>query len=329
MTRSLKLWGWTMLVAGAGCATATQATHNDPDDVEEDADNDAGTTTGANTTTGASTATGAGSATGATSATGAGGAGAMECTTGEKKTCFEGDPALEGTGICKAGEQTCILIEDDEFPTTSWGPCEGSVGPTVEVCDGIDNDCNGKVDEPCNKPIPMPIPCAQLGPAAQNVMTNYPASVSFPMNCGPGGYVSSNYTLQDPGYSVEMHVIGVYEGLQGKVEVVVKPTPKPVILVLSSYESVSWQITLSAGAALDSVVLQGYDPQSVLGVPANVPVTSRSFNEACAYAYGWEPSNNQGGGDYKMMISSARAFIGMDERSFQGCYTGAKFEIPF
>lgn len=178
-------------------------------------------------------------------------------------------------------------------------------------------------------PMPMPVPCDQLGPSAQNVMTNHPASVSFPMNCGPGGYVSSNYAVQDPGFAVELHVVGVYEGLGGAVEVVVKPTPKPVVLVLSSYSSVTWQVTLSAGAVLDSVILQGYDPQDVVGVPANVPVTERGYDEACACTYGWEYLNNQGGCSYKLMISSVRAYVGMDESSFQGCYTGAKFEVPF
>lgn len=70
---------------------------------------------------------------------------------------------------------------------------------------------------------------------------------------------------------------------------------------------------------LDSVLLQGFEPQSVTGLPANVPVTNRGFNEACAYTYGWEDFHNQGGGDYKLMVSRVRAFVGMNESSFQGC----------
>ena len=26
--------------------------------------------------------------------------------------------------------------------------CEGEAGPEEEVCDGLDNDCNGEVDDP-------------------------------------------------------------------------------------------------------------------------------------------------------------------------------------
>ena len=55
------------------------------------------------------------------------------------RTCYEGDEELVGTGVCVRGEQSCI---DGEF-----GACLGDVGPTDEICDGEDNDCDGVVDE--------------------------------------------------------------------------------------------------------------------------------------------------------------------------------------
>ena len=42
-------------------------------------------------------------------------------------------------GACRRGEKTCV--------DAVWGPCQGDVAPADEICDAIDNDCDGDVDE--------------------------------------------------------------------------------------------------------------------------------------------------------------------------------------
>ncbi|NMC44460.1 MAG: hypothetical protein GYA46_11130 [candidate division Zixibacteria bacterium] len=59
----------------------------------------------------------------------------FECTSGQTRPCYSGPPVTEGVGLCHAGTQTCV--------DGAWGPCEGEVVPSVEVCDGQDNDCDG------------------------------------------------------------------------------------------------------------------------------------------------------------------------------------------
>ncbi len=65
------------------------------------------------------------------------------CTPGDVESCFVGPPGKHRIGACTDGTQTCELV--GEF--TRWGDCKGSIGPGAEVCDKLDNDCNGCPDD--------------------------------------------------------------------------------------------------------------------------------------------------------------------------------------
>ena len=70
-----------------------------------------------------------------------------ECFPDKKEPCyFVDDPSAAGPeetigrGICKEGQRECD-------PEGFWLACEGAVLPAQEVCNKIDDDCNGRVDD--------------------------------------------------------------------------------------------------------------------------------------------------------------------------------------
>ena len=62
------------------------------------------------------------------------------CKAGSIRMCYSGPANTSGKGACKVGYQVC---KED----ASWGLCKGMVLPSKELCDGKDNDCDGKTDE--------------------------------------------------------------------------------------------------------------------------------------------------------------------------------------
>src|SRR5262245_38043814 len=61
------------------------------------------------------------------------------CLAGSRRECYAGLESTRGVGMCRAGRQSC--------PVDSWTACTGEVLPQFETCNGLDEDCDGIVDE--------------------------------------------------------------------------------------------------------------------------------------------------------------------------------------
>ena len=64
-----------------------------------------------------------------------------DCVAGQPRTCYQGPPMAAGVGECDVGTEICSS-------SGTWsGACEGDVMPTVESCNGLDDDCDGSLDD--------------------------------------------------------------------------------------------------------------------------------------------------------------------------------------
>lgn len=102
--------------------------------------------------------------------------------------------------------------------------------------------------------------------------------------------------------SGRVHVVGIYESNSdhgygrhpgGKVNIIATPKAQQVVLVLCSYEPVTWNVSIAPGAAVSKIVLGGYHAQKIIGQGANIPTSVHTYEASVAWG-----ANVQIGGEY-------------------------------
>jgi hypothetical protein len=141
----------------------------------------------------------------------------------------------------------------------------------------------------------------------------------------------SNPLLAELAKNAQIEGVGVYQAvvpggrqaggfgaqrLARPVNVRVRATEEPLILVLSSYEPVHWMLQLEAGAKLSAVVVSGYYGSEVFGAGK-----ARTFQIGRAYAY------SSSSPEYQRLNDELQRQMGRRIQAFQGRYEGSLFSV--
>ena len=178
-------------------------------------------------------------------------------------------------------------------------------------------------------------------PAVQQKLaqkTAFISPISPAANCGPDGSDDFSAYIGSSSGNKELHLIGVYEAnaehgnrnylSKSAIEIKVEPRNKPIILALSAYEPVRWNITAEPGAVIEKIIVNGYHNQTVSGV-SGIPIEEHSYEETGNYIgdfiYKWgataESSNTSS------LVTKLEQRTRTSLTSFQGCYRGTNFTI--
>ncbi len=149
-------------------------------------------------------------------------------TAAEALACIDGDERACGIsiGVCEKGVQTCASGE--------WGACEGAIDPAPELCDGLDNNCNGAVDDDPAAPLAD----IQLGVCAD----------SLKVCAGADGWMEPDYS-EMPGYeSPEATLDGLDNDCDDEIDVIPTAVPDVVGLLQADAEAAIDAARLTTGA---------------------------------------------------------------------------------
>jgi hypothetical protein len=126
--------------------------------------------------------------------------------------------------------------------------------------------------------------------------------------------------------TAQIEAVSVYEAVamrapctpraEGPVRVRVKATAHPVVLVLSSHQSVEWQLALAPEAQLEVVLLSGYGQSTVAGAGLTPIASIGGF-----YAF------KRGSAEYQHLEQEVLRYTGRNIDHFQSMYAGSSFDI--
>ena len=138
--------------------------------------------------------------------------------------------------------------------------------------------------------------------------------------------VSGTTALTSLARAAQVEAVSVYEAVavhspriprpRGPVEVLVRAIARPVVLVLSSHQTVQWELRIAPGATLRAVLLSGFGESTVSGA-----------GDASIASIGGFYAFKHGSAEFKHLESEVMRCTGQRIGTFQSVYAGKSFEI--
>lgn len=181
-----------------------------------------------------------------------------------------------------------------------------------------------------------------IGPAVQQKLSEKETANISPISpatsCGIGGSDDFSAYVGTSNGDKELHLIGVYEAsaehggnkgrTTGSVDVKVERQNKPIILALSAYEPINWNVTVEPGAVIEKIIVNGYNNQTVSGV-SGIPIETRTYEGNGEYfgnfIYKWGSTTEST--NTPSLVTKLEQINHTNLTSFQGCYRGTNFTI--
>ncbi|MDP2311684.1 MAG: hypothetical protein Q8P41_02170 [Pseudomonadota bacterium] len=209
-------------------------------------------------------------------------------------------------------------VEDTaDTDTTETDTGLPDTGDTVDTDTGLPVDTAVDTDVPVDTSEPVD--------TGEEVDTEPPGPLTVDGVCDSYSFTS----WADSASTVpELNVVGVYESQvssPGPAYVTVGRNTE-MVLFLTSYSGVDWQVDLDAGTNVTEIVVSSYDVSNVTFVSATTaPVTYAGWIGACAYEI--PDMNPSSGCETPDLELAAEAYSGLAMSSFQGCYAGGEFTV--
>jgi hypothetical protein len=127
--------------------------------------------------------------------------------------------------------------------------------------------------------------------------------------------------LTDIPKNANVSVIGVYEPKVGSrqggaVTVNIQPAEAPLVLVLSSYEAVRWNVLNPSGRKIAAILLSGYNESTIVGGSRQ-----RTLRIGSTSVYKLNSP------DYEQLKLDVARYVPNTIKSFQGAYAGSEFSV--